>query len=165
VERITDEPSVARKPGKSRYLPIRSNSAFRNTGYDGQDQVVCGSASSHTYTSGASSSSTAIAMRTGTKRRMTRSHFAGIRFGSTIRDQYSGALYSVACRYRANIVMCLVPDNDLWIHGLIFFFLRGRLPGISVARYERPPACRCSPFVSRSNRQSRLLHPRQLTLP
>jgi hypothetical protein len=28
--------------------------------------------------------------------------------------------------YRANIVMRFVPDNDLWIHGLIFLFLAGQ---------------------------------------
>jgi hypothetical protein len=36
--------------------------------------------------------------------------------------------------YRANIVMRLVPDDDLWIHGLIFLFLAGQ------RKAEREPA-------------------------
>jgi hypothetical protein len=38
---------MARQPCESSDLPIRGNPAFRDAGYDGQDQVVCGSASSH----------------------------------------------------------------------------------------------------------------------
>ncbi len=47
VERVSDEPRMARQPRESSDLPIRSNPAFWNAGYDGQDQVVCGSASIH----------------------------------------------------------------------------------------------------------------------
>ena len=40
--------------------------------------------------------------------------------------------------YRANIVMCLVPDNDPWIHGLIFV-----MPGLIIKRGLSPIAPDC----------------------